>query len=1006
VKPANASEQTIFDAARQMADAQARAAYLDTACAGNPELRARLERLFQANVEADQFLAADPFELGEADRQTTDVPAWSEGPGSVIDKYKLLERLGEGGFGVVYMAEQKEPVKRRVALKIIKVGMDTREVVARFEAERQALALMDHPNIAKVLDAGATSVGLQPPPPVPGPSPPRPAEAEQRRVAPLSARPYFVMELVRGTKITDYCDGKNLSTRDRLDLFVKVCAAVQHAHQKGIIHRDLKPSNILVTVNDGVAVPKIIDFGIAKATQMELTEKTVFTRFQQFLGTPAYMSPEQAELTSVDIDTRSDIYSLGVLLYELLTGRTPFDAKELLKAGLDEMRRTIREQEPQRPSTRVTTLKGDELTTTAKRRGLEAPKLASVLRGDLDWIVMKCLEKDRARRYETANGLAMDIQRHLKSEPVVACPPSNLYRFQKFIRRNRFAFASAASVAAALLLGLTVAIWMYLQERAARQQQARLRQEAELARISETRQRQIAETNELRALANARTAMAMAHQSRQLNTFFKSMLRGAGPSRAAGRDTAMLRDLLDKTTQRIAKELTNMPEVEIDLRGALAITYDELGSYQQEEEIARKSLELARSHFPPDSDPVSKALYQVAFALTSLGKEKEAEPLALEGVQIHRKRLAELTEGATALRQELNVDIPRDERGLLSESLDTAVRDQRELLCASLYNLGHIYFDQRKFPEADQIFRETLAVLRELHPEGNRDVATQLNGLGLALIEEGDPAQAEACLRDALAMYRKLYGGKAHPDIAIALANVGLSLKSQGKFPEAEVQLREGLEMGRQMLGPDHRDVFHNLINLASVVQSQNRLAEAESLQREALAMARRLGRDGLVATALDGLGGTLRAESKLNEAEQVISEAVTVRRKLYGGEDLRTAEALANLAFVVEQMGRAAEAEPIARECLAVREKQIPDDWRTFNARSLLGSSLLAQKKYSEAEPFLISGCEGIEQRLAKISGGGGKVRLKEALQRVVHLYEETSQLEKAVEWKKKMAE
>src|SRR2546425_6961934 len=318
-----AAIREIFLKALEMQSPAEREAYLQEACGRDPALRAKVEVLLTSH-ENDSFLESPAVDVARSAFVTQE--PLTEGHGTVIGRYKLREKIGEGGFGIVYLAEQNEPIKRRVALKIIKVGMDTREVVARFEAERQALAIMDHPNIAKIHDAGATETG----------------------------RPYFVMELVRGIKITDYCDQKNLSTRERLDLFVQVCQAVQHAHQKGIIHRDLKPSNILVTVNDGVAVPKIIDFGIAKATQMELTEKTVFTRFQQFLGTPAYMSPEQAEITSVDIDTRSDIYSLGVLLYELLTGQTPFDAKELLRAGLDEMRRTIREKEPVRPSTRLT----------------------------------------------------------------------------------------------------------------------------------------------------------------------------------------------------------------------------------------------------------------------------------------------------------------------------------------------------------------------------------------------------------------------------------------------------------------------------------------------------------------------------------------------------------------------------------------------------------------------------------------------------------------------------
>src|SRR5689334_6660478 len=355
-----------------------------------------------------------------------------------IGRYKILQKLGEGGCGVVYMAEQTDPVRRRVALKVIKLGMDTRHVIARFEAERQALALMDHPNIAKVLDAGATETG----------------------------RPYFVMELVKGIRTTDYCDQNHLSTAERLGLFTQVCHAIQHAHQKGIIHRDIKPSNILVTLHDGVPVPKVIDFGIAKATEHPLTEKTVFTAFGLFMGTPAYMSPEQAELSGLDIDTRSDIYALGVLLYELLTGRTPFDAKELLQAGLDEMRRRIREDEPMRPSTRLSTMLDADLTQVAQQRRSEPAKLTRFIRGDLDWIVMKCLEKDRARRYETANGLAMDLRRHLNNEPVVARPPSAAYRFQKLVRRNKLAVAAVSAVAVALLLGLGLSTWLWLEARA------------------------------------------------------------------------------------------------------------------------------------------------------------------------------------------------------------------------------------------------------------------------------------------------------------------------------------------------------------------------------------------------------------------------------------------------------------------------------------------------------------------------------------------------------------
>src|SRR6266705_240209 len=350
---------------------------------------------------------------------TTRLATVTEKPGDRIGRYKLLQQIGEGGFGIVFMAEQLEPVQRKVALKVIKAGMDTREVIARFEAERQALALMDHPNIARVLDGGATEAG----------------------------RPYFVMELMRGIPITDYCYQNNLPTTERLELFIKVCQAVQHAHQKAVIHRDLKPANILVTLHDGEPVPKVIDFGVAKALGQKLTEKTLFTGFHHMLGTPAYMSPEQAALSGLDIDTRADIYSLGVLLYELLTGVTPFDIDTFRKAALDEVRRMIRETEPPKPSTRLRTL-GDKLPEVARHRHTDPAALSRLIRGDLDWIVMKCLEKDRQRRYETANGLAMDVQRHLENVPVVARPPSNLYRFQKLVRRHKLAFAAASAVAA------------------------------------------------------------------------------------------------------------------------------------------------------------------------------------------------------------------------------------------------------------------------------------------------------------------------------------------------------------------------------------------------------------------------------------------------------------------------------------------------------------------------------------------------------------------------------
>jgi eukaryotic-like serine/threonine-protein kinase len=414
----------IYLAALERKRAEERFAYLEVACAGNAELRHRVERLLEAQMKIGSFLEAPAPEICP----TANQPGMAK-PGTVIGPYKLLQQIGEGGMGVVYMAEQLEPVKRRVALKIIKPGMDTRQVIARFEAERQALAVMDHPNIARVIDAGATASG----------------------------GPYFVMELVRGIPITQYCDENNLPVRKRLALFASVCLAIQHAHTKGIIHRDVKPTNVLITQQDGEPVVKVIDFGIAKAMGQQLTDKTLFTEFAQMIGTPLYMSPEQAAMSSSDIDTRSDIYSLGVLLYELLTGSTPVGKEQLKHAAFDEIRRIIREDEPPKPSTRIS--HSQTLASIAAQRHIEPARLRRLVRGELDWIVMKCLEKDRNRRYETANGLAADVERYLNDETVQACPPSAWYRFRKLARRHRGPVLAASLVVLALVGGIVGATW-------------------------------------------------------------------------------------------------------------------------------------------------------------------------------------------------------------------------------------------------------------------------------------------------------------------------------------------------------------------------------------------------------------------------------------------------------------------------------------------------------------------------------------------------------------------
>ncbi len=621
MNPPSDREEPLFAEALALPPGE-RPRFLDGACGGDADLRQRIEALLLAHESAGAFMA---LTAGAAP------PADADGAGSRIGRYKLLQQIGVGGCGIVWMAEQEEPVRRRVALKIIKLGMDTKAVIARFEAERQALALMDHPNIARILDAGATDTG----------------------------RPYFVMELVRGVPITKYCDEGNLAMNARLALFSQVCRAVQHAHQKGIIHRDLKPSNILVTLHDGVPVPKVIDFGIAKATQGRLTDQTLFTAFEQFIGTPAYMSPEQAELSGLDIDTRSDIYSLGVLLYELLTGRPPFDPKSLLQAGLDEIRRIIREVEPPKPSTNLSTLGDADRLTIARLRGTDPARLSLLLRGDLDWIVMKAMEKNRARRYETPTALADDIERHLRDEPITARPPGGGYRLLKLVRRHRVAVAAAAAVGLALVAGTAVSTWQAVRARRAERTTAQERARAEdlLGFMLGDLRGQLAKVGRLDVL-EAVGDKAMAYFS----------------SRAA-------RDLDDRTLARHAKALTQIGELRMD-----QARYTEAEAAFAE--AYRRAAALVARH-PRDGDMLferGQAEYWNGF------------------VHWQRGELAAANDWLTRYY----------DTGRALAALDPARPAWRSELAYGQHNLAVLQMDRREFAEARAGFAAELATLEEL----------------------------------------------------------------------------------------------------------------------------------------------------------------------------------------------------------------------------------------------------------------------------------------------------
>ncbi len=683
------NEEEIFHQALSRSHPEERKAYLEQACAGNAALRASVEALLRANIGASGFMDSP----APAHGATLDKPHDTERSGTVIGPYKLLEQIGEGGFGVVFMAEQQEPIGRKVALKVLKPGMDTRQVIARFEAERQALALMDHPSIAKVYEAGETSCG----------------------------RPYFVMELVKGIPITDFCDQNQLPPRDRLELFVHVCQAVQHAHQKGIIHRDIKPTNVLVTLQDDAPLVKVIDFGIAKAMGQQLTDKTLFTNFAQLIGTPLYMSPEQAALSNVDVDTRGDIYSLGVLLYELLTGTTPFDKERLKEAGYDEIRRIIREEEPAKPSTRISTL-GQAATTVSTQRKSDPRRLSQLLRGELDWIVMKALEKDRDRRYETAGAFAVDVQRYLHDLPVQACPPSALYRCRKFARRNKVVLAITTCMLAALALGSGLATWQW--------------------RIAEARHVQAVQAAEKRAKAEA--------VAKAINQFLiKDLIGAASPEEARGRKITV-EEVLDKGAANIDSAFPDQPEVEAAVRMAIGQTYRSLALYPEAEQHVKRALALRQEFLGLEHPDTLETLKVIGQIWIYQGRYAEAEQLDRQTLETVRRVLS--------VEHRLALDLEHD--------IALAVREQG------------------RWKEAEVLFQHCLQMRKRVLGEEDQDTLETMTSLAFLLGERmGKWRDAEPLARRCLEV-REAVLGKNNPSTVQAADNLHGVLLTEGKWKD------------------------------------------------------------------------------------------------------------------------------------------------------------------------------------------------------------------------------
>jgi len=772
---------------------------------------------------------------------------------SQIGPYRLLEILGEGGMGEVWLAEQTKPIHRRVALKLIKTGMDTKAVVARFESERQALALMDHANIAKVFDAGATSEG----------------------------RPYFVMEYVPGLPITEYCDKHCLTIVERLELFTQVCDGVQHAHQKAIIHRDLKPSNVLVIEQDNKAVPKIIDFGLAKATAQRLTDKSIFTELGMMLGTPAYMSPEQADPDEQNIDTRTDVYSLGVILYQLLVGMLPFEGQAPRAGTLEAILRMIREQEPPKPSTKVRSL-GDTTKALAEKRQLEPRLFARRLSGELDWITMKALAKDRARRYASPAELGADIRRHLNDEPVLAGPPSTLYRASKFVRRHRLGVVSAAT---ALLLLIAFATAMAIQAR----------------RIAKERDR-----------ANRQTEV-----SQRVADFMTNIFKVSDPSAARG-NTITAREILDKGSTQIEIGLSKDPEVQAQLMQVMGDVYGNLGIYPRAEVLLRHALEIRQRDLGMENAVTLTTIDSLGWTLEEEGHYAEAEKLQRQTVDVERRVLG--PEHGETLRSmnSLALTLEREGRYTAAEELQRQTIDgenrtfgpENAATLSTMHALGGVLSAEARYAEAEKLDRETLEIeTRVLGPDHLSTVGTMQN-LALALASETRYAEAEKVDRKILDIRRRVLGPE-HPATLATMNNLANVLGSEGRYADAEKLHRETLAIRSRVLGLEHPDTLGSMVDLSADLTSQGHFAEAEKLDREALDIqTRTLGPENAdTLRTMGNVADDLIKDHKDNQAEKMLNQVLAIQIRVLGPDSDSAAASKYNLGSIALHRGRREEA-------------------------------------------------------------------------------------------------
>jgi serine/threonine protein kinase/tetratricopeptide (TPR) repeat protein len=991
--------------------------------------------------------AQDDGSLGTVDGDGTHLrpPAAEPSAGTVIDgKYKLTEMVGEGGMGSVWVAHQTEPVRRKVAVKLIKAGMDSKQVLARFDAERQALAVMDHPNIAKVLDGGLHY-----------------------------GHPYFVMELVKGVPVTQFCDEQKRTPHQRLELFVPVCQAIQHAHQKGVIHRDIKPSNVLVALYDDKPVVKVIDFGVAKATGAALTEHTLDTGFGAVVGTPAYMSPEQASLNNLDVDTRSDVYALGVLLYELLTGSPPFSGQELQKKGVLEMLRVVREEEPPRPSTKLST--ADALPTLSANRGTEPKKLTGLLRNELDWIVMKALEKDRTRRYDTANGFAADVLRYLTGEPVLAHPPGAGYRLRKFVRRNRVQVIAAGGVLLALVAGVIgttlglveahrqteIARGETLKKEEARAEEARQKgiaeEERQAAVLALKRQekttealvgvlRDIYPTSEEKEGLPLRTLLARNLKgaadalqtgdagdplsTARMQTFLGTAFIGVGDAKAAVA-------VLDRAVTAYRERLGLDDPTTLDATNQLALAHRADGEPEKGVELLTDALKRSRATRGPDHLQTLGLMNNLAVTLRHAKQLAKALPYYFEVEAKTRATMGPKHQSTLAATHDLALahkDLGRADKALplLEDTLAaarTVLGDDHPFTLKTMSNLADIYGNARELKKAMSLLLEALGGRRKKLGPTHPETLGTMHTLAMGHLDAGEPAMAVPLLEEELEGLQARFGadhlrtlntvellaqaylvggqldkalplmadtltraeakfGKDHPSTLGLMNNLAASYWQAKQYDKAVAMFERLLPLHEAKFGKDHPLTINVQANLGVNYGDAGRLKEAVATLEDAV---HKMGKHPPVNVArLKWVPLALHANYERaglhDKAEASYRKGLDDAVKQFGEDHADTATAGVMLATNLLKQAKYADAEPLLVKAVATREKAAPDAWTTFNTRSLLGGALLGQKKYADAEPLLVKGYEGMKER-EKAIPPQGDTRIPEALDRLIEL-------------------